>query len=152
MLNQTRYDKLNALSPSEPLGKDLNKTKNVLVAIYDFAVQGGATGTVKLLDEKGEKAILPDNAIVKHVLVEAISAFLSAGSATLAFGANTTTDLLGATAKASLGAGAFVDGVPANTAATVVKTTAERQITATIGTAAATAGKVRCHIEYDLSE
>ncbi len=150
--NATFYARMNAMSPLEGLGIVVNKTQSMLVAVYDFAVQGGDTGTIKLLDDKGNPAILPDNVVIQDVLVEVITAVTSSDTATVAIGANTTTDLLGATAKGSLTVGAFLDGVPADAAANAVKTTAERQITATVATTALTAGKIRAYIRYVISE
>ncbi len=148
----TFYARMNAMAPLEGLGKVVNKTQNMLVAVYDFAVNGGATGTVKLVDEKGNPAFLPDNAIVQRVLAEVITAVTSSATCTVAVGARTTTDLLPATDKSSLTIGAFIDGTPVDTAATADKMTADSQVTATIATTAALTGKLRVYIRYVLSE
>ncbi len=148
----TFYARMNAFSPLETLGKVVNKTQNMLVAVYDFSVNGGTVATLKLLDEKGNPATLPDNAIVQRVLVEVITAVTSADTSTVAIGARTTSDLFPATDKASLTIGAFIDGTPVDTAATADKMTADSQVTATIATTALTAGKIRAYIRYVLSE
>lgn len=150
--NSTMYTRLNSFSPLEGTGTLVNQTQNMLVAIYDFAVQGGAVSTVYLLDEKGNPAILPDNAIVQRVLVEVITAVTSSATATVALGAESTTDLFPATSKASLTLAAFLDGTPVDTAATADKLSADRRVSATIATTALTAGKIRAYIRYVLSE
>ena len=73
----------------------------------------------------------------------------SGGSPTIAFGANTTTDLKAATAIATYTG--ILAGVPVGTAATAVKTTAERTLTATIATATVTAGKIHFWVQYYVS-
>jgi hypothetical protein len=134
------------------LGTQLVQKKTQLMkAKYDFAKQGGAVGAIILQDVDGKDAVLPTKAIIRQVILDIQTGITSGGLATVALGANTTTDLLAATAKASLGAG-LVAGIPVGTAATAVKTTAQRNITATVGTAALTAGKFTAFIEYYLSE
>jgi hypothetical protein len=97
------------------------------------------------------------------VIVDVVTAVTSGGSATVSLGCNGTTDLLGATAKASLGTG-LVAGVPVMTAATAVKivsgsgtaTTIIRrnfsaiaqEVTASIAVAALTAGKFYVHTVF----
>ncbi len=144
----------NANDPDPRIGTFLNKTKNSLCAVYDFSVEGGAIATLPLLDDMGNPAILPQGAIVTNVVCNVITALASAGSATLALGSGNsgaTTDLLGATAKASLASG-LVAGVPVGTAATSVgplnASAAGCQVQATIAVATLTAGKIYFNIDY----
>lgn len=142
-----------ATDPHPEIGTILNRTKNAMVAVYDFAVEGGAIGTLKLLDDQGNKAILPPGAIITNVVANVITGVTSLGAATLAFGSGVggaTADLLAATAKAALGVG-FVDGIPAGTAATWVGPVTVglgSQLTVTVAAAALTAGKIYFNIEY----
>ncbi len=120
--------------------------KCVALGTYDFSVSGGATGAITLLP--GDD-LIPANAVITSVYIDTISALTSGGSATVAIGVNTTTDLLTATAYASFTG--ITAGIPVSTAATAVKTTAECNITITIGTAALTAGKFNVIAEYVVS-
>ena len=79
-----------------------------------------------------------------------LTAPTSGGSATIALGANSTTDLLGATAYGSVTD--RVAGVPVGTAATCVKVTSETALKVTIGTAALTAGKFNVFVQWYMSD
>lgn len=107
---------------------------------YDFAVDGGAVGTLELPFK------LPLGAIVYGGLVDVDTAPTSGGSATIALGLNTNTDLLAATAIASVTG--RVATVPVWTAASAVKLTAERKLKITIAVAALTAGKMDIYLNY----
>lgn len=114
-------------------------------AIYNFAVDGGAQGTIT----PKRTASLPKNAVIVGGSINSTTAFTSAGSATLAVGTSagsSTTSILGATAKASLSANALINAVPVW--ATPVKLSAAGNITVTIGTADATAGVVEITLLY----
>lgn len=105
--------------------------------IYDFTVHGGAISTIKL------PLVVPDNAIITECIVDVITDPTSAGSATIALGLNTTTDLLAATAIASV-----TGVVVAKDQAAAFKLTAERQLQVTIATAALTAGKMAVYLSW----
>lgn len=138
-------------APLEGLGTVIRKKPCTLVAIYDFAVGGGAQGDIAMKDDAGNPAVLPSNAIIRRVLVYVATAVTSNGSATLAFKAVGAGDLLGATAKGSLTLAAKLDGVPVATAATAIgPLAADKQIYATVGTADLTAGKVYLFIDYHI--
>lgn len=136
----------NVVSPLEGLAQVAHQAKGVLKCVYSFAIQGGAVSTIKLLDDQGNAAILPSKAIITGVYCDFYTAFTSGGSATVALGANTTVDLLAATAVASCTG--LVAGIPVSTAATSVKLTAQRQIAMTIAVAALTAGLANIFVEY----
>lgn len=127
------------------------KKVQVMRAKYDFAKQGGAVGSITLVDSDGQAAQLPSKAIVKQVLIDVITAPTSGGAATLALttgqGAG---DLLGATAKASFTG--LLAGVPVGSAASMIKLTATRTLSLAVATAALTAGKFDVFVEYYLSE
>ncbi len=154
MLNSAQRARMGTISPSEELGRELHKSKNVLKAIYDFAVLGGAVGDVLLVDDDGQAAMIPAKAVVTRAWSETITSVLSSGSATVAGKLVGAADIQAATAKATLVAGAFVEGVPVGTAATFVKQSgaAPAQVKATIAVAALTAGKIAYYLEYVLSE
>jgi hypothetical protein len=116
---------------------------------YSFAVDGGAISTITLTTQKGLQK-LPAGAIVKQVIIDVLTEPTSSGLATVALGANSTTDLLAATAIASLTG--RVAGVPVGTAATAVKVTAETGLKVTIAAFALTAGKFNVFVEWYMSE
>lgn len=147
-LDSVKRARLAKFSPLEDLAEVVHHQKGCLQAVWDFSSQGGAVGDIELLDVFGKKAILPSGALIQHVLVNVETLVTSGGAATLAFKAEGAADLLGATAVASFSANASLDGVPANTAATLVRLTAERTLKLTVAVAALTAGKVHVFVEW----
>lgn len=139
-------------SPLEGLGEAVHKTKNLLKCILDFAVLGGAVGDLLLLDDAGNAAILPKGAIVTRSWANVLTSVTSSGSATVALKLLATADLMAATAKASLVSSApFCEAKQDGTAANFVGPVTAlpgSQVTATVGTAALTAGKIQYFLEY----
>lgn len=155
MISSANRTLMNTHAPLDPiLGTQLHKTKNILKAIYDFASLGGAVGDIALLDDEGNPAIIPSKAVVTRCWSETITTVTSGGSATVAAKLLTAADLQAATAKASLVAGAFVEGVELGTAATYLKQSnaLDQQVKVTVAVAALTAGRVAYYLEYVLSE
>ena len=165
------------------LGSQLiRRSQRIAKGVYDFAVQGGAIGTANLYDpsfapgvsampgqsqavgvsvQKGvfKPLIIPYNAIIVRALIDVITAVTSGGSATIAVGSGVgSTDLLGATGKASFTANTLIDATPNHTAANSIKVlqpvTGSQGVIPfiTIATAALTAGKFNVHIEYYLGD
>jgi hypothetical protein len=131
------------------LGTAIERESRALVAQYNFATLGGAIGSVSLLDVNGNAAVLPTGAVVTSVIIDTITAPTSGGAATIALTSNSAADLKAATAIASYTG--LIAGIPVGTAATSIKMTADRTVTATIATAALTAGKINVIINYVLS-
>lgn len=151
MLSSTRKALYNKLAPFDPyLGADLNQKRGVLKCVWDFAVNGGAVGTIYLNDADGNPAILPSAAIITQVYTDEVTNVTTSASGTLSIGANTTVDLLAATAAATFSG--VQAGIPVGTAATMVKLTAQRQIAVAIATGALTAGKLNIFVEFVLSD
>jgi hypothetical protein len=119
----------------------------VACATYDFAKQGGAVAAHSL------GVTLPKGAVVVDSLIDVITTCTtaSADSGTMAIHIQSANDIVTATAVSAGGniwdAGLHA-GVPVGSAATSIKLTADRVITATIGTAAFTAGKFRVWLFY----
>lgn len=114
------------------------------VALYDFAVDGGAVGDITL---RGDT--IPSGAIITDVLINVDTALTSGGAATVALKAEGAADLNAADAISGAPwstTGAERGDLDADTAP--VKTTAARSIVATVGTAALTAGKFSVYVEY----
>lgn len=114
------------------------------MAKWNFAVDGGAaTAIIPAINET-----LPAGAVVIYSMIRVIVAVLSGGSATLTIGTDagsSATSLLGSTGKASLTLGALIVGA-AGAAPFVM--TAKGKFQFTIGTSAATAGRIECYTKY----
>lgn len=138
------------------LGTLLTKTRNLLVAKYSFAVQGGSTtADISLLTDLGNTkslAKIPNKAVITNAWVETYTAPLSGGSATIAINSNSAGDILAATGKALFVANNYKQGIPTGATTTFIKLTAERTIKATIATSPTTAGKFNVFIEYVLGD
>lgn len=115
-------------------------------ARWDFSVDGGATGDISI----GATGQIPSGAYITHGVVEVDTAVTGGGSATLAIKVEGAGDIVAAAAVS--GAPWSTTGlksvVPVGTGATAVKTTAARTITATVATAALTAGVVDVWLFY----
>lgn len=113
-------------------------------ARYDFAVEGGATGDIAL---RGDK--IPASAIVLGAIVDVITVPTSAGAATIAGKLEAAADINGADAIS--GAPWSTTGAKnadVNAVNSGVKTTVERTLNITVGTAALTAGKFDVIMSY----
>lgn len=122
----------------------IKSSKKAVKATYDFALDGGAVGDIAL-----RGAAIPSGAIITDVLVDVTTALTSGGSATVAIKAQSAADLISATAIGSSPwstTGPKRGSLDADSAP--IKTTAKRTITATVATAALTAGKFSVIVEY----
>lgn len=146
-------NKMNATAAKVRLGDVIDCQRGSVKARYDFAVLGGAVGTVNLRDPDDalQSVKLPNKAIITHVLIDIITGMTSAGgTGTIALSANSAGDLKAAVDADTLSG--IVAGIPVGTAASSIKLTAERTLTASIATEALTAGKFLVHVEYVVSE
>jgi hypothetical protein len=124
--------------------KGLDPTKKVAYFEYDFALDGGAVGTIAL---RGDR--LPNSAVITSGMIHVNTAVTSGGAVTTTLGVETAVDVLASTLKAALTLDALLDTVPVGTAATAIRTTAAgRGVTMTIGVATITAGKFTVALEY----
>jgi hypothetical protein len=112
---------------------------------YDFAVDGGAIGTITISAEN-----IPANAIILGGVVEVDTAVTSGGAGTLAIQVEAAGDIVAAAAVS--GAPWSTTGrksvIPAFTGATTVKTTVARSIQVVIAAATLTAGVVDVLLAY----
>lgn len=108
------------------------------IATYSFAVQGGAIGSIVL----GGDSAIPAGATILGGYLDVTVVPTSGGAATVAIQVEGAGDIVAAAAIA--GAPWSTTGrksvVPSFTGATSVRTTAARQVTAVVATAALTAG------------
>jgi hypothetical protein len=113
---------------------------------YDFAVEGGAIGTIGLAGA----TIIPLGAVIMGGFVDVITPPTSGGGATIAIQVEGANDIVNAAAIS--GAPWSTTGrksvIPAYTGATSVKTTAARDISAVIATATLTAGVFDVYLAY----
>lgn len=115
---------------------------------YSFALDGGAVGTIALRSVDGPRS-LSAASIVVNSLVEVLTVPTSGGAATLAAQIEAANDVVNA---------AVISGAPWSTvgrkagipvsATTSLKTTAARNPSLVVGTAALTAGVIRLYAEW----
>jgi hypothetical protein len=117
---------------------------------YDFAVDGGAIGTIALRGGGALGGLIPAGSVLLGGYIEIDTGFTTSTAATMAVQAEAANDLQTATVVS--GAPFSTTGrkaiVPVWTAATTVKTTAARALTAVIATGTITAGKGRVVVFY----
>jgi hypothetical protein len=125
-------------------------TQYIAIAIYDTALNDSAGVSNKTVAAHGLGVFLPNKAIVVRALYQTVTTFTSGGSATIALKVQSANDLKTATAytDGSFTAATLTDCAPAHSAATSIALTAERELTATVATAALTAGKLVLYVEY----
>lgn len=145
-------------------------TKKVAVATFNPT---GDTSQ-RTIAAHGLGVYLPDNAVITNAWVDVITTFTSAtDAATIALKVQSANDLVSAIAISDVSnvwdagihgclPGSPVLGVEAShdtaielaalQAASMVKTTAEREITATVAVEALTAGKAVIYVEYVISD
>lgn len=129
--------------------------------VYDFDVDGGATGAISL-SSKANAAPLPDKAIVESV-VAYVETAVTGTSSTLAWGNTTDADGYSGTAiaEASLvadfvangwdnGAALLWDDTNDHIIHFCANSANDRDFSVTIGTADLTAGKVHFFVKYYL--
>lgn len=117
---------------------------------YDFAVDGGAIGAITLRGSGPLGGLVPNGAVIMGGYIEIDTLFTTGSAATMALSVEGANDLQTATVVS--GAPYSTTGrkaiVPVWTAATFIKTTAARALTATIATGTITAGKGRVVVFY----
>lgn len=118
-------------------GAGYNAKMEVVEVTYDFAKDGGATGTLDIF------TALQD-LVIHRVVAKVVAACTSGGSATVGMGkSGDASGLMAATAVASLTLGAVIDSHVGG-----YKLANAGVVQQTIGTAALTAGKITYVIEY----
>lgn len=112
---------------------------------YDFAVDGGAGGTIALRGSGSAGSQIPAGSVIEGGYIEIDTLFTTGSAATMALQIEGAGDLQAATVVS--GAPYSTTGrksiTPAFTGATTIKTTVARTLTAVIGVGTITAGKGR---------
>ena len=121
----------------------LHQMEGLAVGTWSFARDGGATGDYNLKNIDGTNLVLPSGTLITNVVVVATTAVTSGGSMTVDVNANAANDCLAAEAVAGLTANARIQGIPdLATVADWVRLTADRTMSISLNTAAATAGVI----------
>jgi hypothetical protein len=98
---------------------------------------------------------IPDDEIITRVFYEVLTTFTSAAdTATIALhleGANDVVSAIDIDDAGDPWDAGFHEGIQTGAAATMIKTTAARYLTATVGVQALTAGKMNVYVEYIVS-
>lgn len=120
------------------------------VGEYDFAVDGGAIGTITMRSVGAASTPIPNGAVIYDGYVEVLTLLASGGAATGAVQVEAANDTVNAAAVS--GAPWSTTGVKstieAGAGANAVKTTAARSPAFVIATATLTAGKFRLVLFY----
>lgn len=119
---------------------------------YDFAVDGGAIGSITLRAAPDDALgnTIPAGSVIEGGYVEVDTIFGAGAGGTIAIGAEAAGDLVAAAIFSGVPWSTVgrKSVIPAFTGATTVKTTVERKLVATIAVAAVTAGKMRAVVFY----
>lgn len=114
---------------------------------YDFAVDGGATGTIT------SGVFLPAKATIEKCWFRVETQLVDAGSGTFAMECEDTANILSAADQTSVGDGVFVDSTVDGTGAAMVDDIAATcDLSFVIAGAALTAGKLRAWCRYSVHE
>lgn len=144
----------NNTSPLEGIGTILNRTKNMMVVVWDFATAGGAASTnVQLVDDQGNAATLPYGSIVQSVAGVVLTGLSGPTSAVVQLSLLTSADMTAALAKSSLTSGAFFVGKPLGGASAglwvgPVTASAGTRLQLNVNASGTTGGKIKFFIEY----
>ena len=129
------------------LAKDGIAPSKVARATYDVAVDTGTIAAHAL------GVTLPAHAIVRQAWFQITTQFVDAGSGTVALSCASANDIFSAADITGSAAGTITAGVPTGVAATMFDVGAtECELTATVATAAQTAGKLVLYVQYEVSD
>lgn len=148
------------LNRSSKLFRDLSVGTQVsggnwMRAIWDFKIQGGATGDKVLVDAEGQPAKLPANAIVYDCLMDVDTPVIAGAitSTTISVSSNAVADLKAATNGHTglFDAKGRIACTPTGTAATAVKMTSEAVLKLRVNSEALTGGRINVYVNYVIS-
>lgn len=131
------------MGQNSPLEHGFGPKRSVAIT-YDFSKHGGAIGTISLTPK------LPDDALVVSGMIHVKTALVGS-SATVALHLLTADDVYADGAITAFSLAATLAVVPL-AAASSLKMTAATALTMTISTAALTAGKFTCYLDYYMGD
>lgn len=111
---------------------------------YDFAVDGGAVGTI-VLSSKANKGLLPEDAVVVNVVTRVVTALAGNAAASAKFGTSGSAALYAADAAIATYSEDALFEYATNF---VADQSSERNVQMVIAGGALTAGKVKVLVEY----
>lgn len=129
------------------LGTVVRQAHTTAVGEWDYAQQGGAVGPISI------GVTLPNNAIIRNVLLDVITAPTSGGThTTLNLTSENGQDLVNSAIKSAFPVGRK-NGIPQfGTLSSYIKLTGQRVVSLHIAGAACTGGKIKFFIDYVVSE
>lgn len=156
---------------STPVVYNGNQARQIAVATFDPS----ADSTKRAVGAYGLGVYIPDNAVITSVIIDVVTTFASAGAdaGTIALHAQTANDIVSAIAisdatnvwdagvrGSKVGFPAIAGSTASDTsvevaalfAGSMLKLTADREITATVAVQALTAGKMNVFVEYFISD
>lgn len=120
----------------------------VAQAEYDFAIDGGAIGTITLRQTGSTLPnLIPAGSVIVGGFIEVLTTCTSGGAATIGVNSEAAGDIKAAATAVATYAAGIVPIVP-SWGTTAVKTTASRSLAITIAAFALTAGKFRVVVHY----
>jgi hypothetical protein len=147
VVSSAQLSQQNKYSPIEGLAKMAQQSKGCIRASYDYAVQGGAVGNIRLKDELGNDLELPDDAVITRSYIDVKTAPTSGGAATIGVSTGQGAGDVKAAAAIADYTG-LVEGLQDGTMAAAIKLTAKRQPVIAVAVAALTAGKFDVFLEF----
>lgn len=117
------------------------------VGEYDFAVDGGAIGTIVLRSNDGP---IPSGSYISQAVLDILTAFTTGSAATAAVTVEAANDVVSATvvSGAPYSTTGLKSTILVGTGATMLKTSAARSPSIVIAVGTVTAGKCRLVLEY----
>lgn len=151
--NRQGLNNMNASAFKFRLGNIASNNIHCVKGVWNFATDGGAVASYNLKNDDGETILIPSGALILNGFSFAKTAFTSGGSATIGVQIEAANDLLSAEAKTSFDTINKVKSfIPVfATSSTWIVTTVDRNLVLKVNTAAATAGKIYCYVQYVLT-
>lgn len=131
----------------------LSATQFGVKAQWSYAVSGGASGDIPLLDHEGRPVKLPTGAIITNCLIDVVTRPTSStSSGKLSLSSSAVADLKAATFVNSWSTSSRTACIPDGTTGNMIKMASEATLKIRVGSEAVTAGKINVWVEYVLSE
>lgn len=137
----------NVDDPLPGIGTIINQHKNMIKCVWNFAVLGGAVGSIGLLDDQGNACVLPTGALAVRNYFYTVTGVLPANGSNLAFGVMVYNDLKTNTAD-TVFTGAIEGAMTGSATLAVGPTTSASNQVFMYNAYVRTAGLIDLFIEY----
>lgn len=150
-------NRINGTTIKHGLGTRIRENVQTAIGKYSYAVQGGSSAaSIYLLKDllstnSTNRLTIPDNAVIKQVYIDVLTN-LGGASANVLLNLQGSGDLKGSTAATSFTTTSVIAGTPINTAATMIKLTADRQPYITLTGGDLSAGIMNVYIDYVIGD